>query len=56
MKSSIRLHSENPKIFKTHVNFDDLDDDRLQNMHWTKSTIMKAMPKGEIKVRKMKSH
>ena len=56
MKSSFRVNSENPKAFKTQVNFDDLDDDRLQHMRWTKSTLMKAMPKGESKIRKMKSH
>ena len=59
MKSLLRPIPGNEKAYKatTRVidNFEDLYDENMQNIYWTKSTLMKAMPKGGTKVKKMKS-
>lgn len=48
-KRSVKTKSKQPK------NFDDLLDDGFQNMYWTESTLLKALPKAEVKIKKMKS-
>ena len=59
MKSLHRLLPGNEKAFKTTTrimdNFEDLNDERMQDIYWTQSTLMKAMPKMGPKVKKMKS-
>ncbi|HEX8562498.1 MAG TPA: hypothetical protein VF676_05905 [Flavobacterium sp.] len=59
MKSLHRPIPGNEKAFKatTRVmdNFEDLYDEKLQDMYWTQSTLMKAMPKVGPKIKKMKS-
>lgn len=48
-KRNVKAKSKQPK------NFDDLLDDEFQNMYWTESTLLKALPKAEVKIKKMKS-
>ena len=59
MKPLQRPIHGNDRAFKSSTraidNFEDLDDEKFQDVFWTESTLMKARPKTGTKVRKMKA-
>ena len=59
MKPLQRPIPGNERAFKATTramdNFEDLYDEKLQDVYWTESTLMKARPKLGPKVRKMKA-
>jgi hypothetical protein len=40
---------------KSIENFEDLYDEKLQDVHWTERAFLKAMPKAGVKIKKMKN-
>jgi hypothetical protein len=58
MKFLHRAMPANERAFKAKIRntetFEDLFDDQFQNMYFTETALLKAMPKSEQKVKKMK--
>lgn len=58
MKFSQHAMPPNERAFRAKIRntdtFDDLFDDQFENMYFTEAALLKAMPKSEQKVKKMK--
>ena len=58
MKSAPRPMAANERALKSKArieNFEELFDEKIQNIYWTDTTLLKAMPKPGVKIKKMKS-